>query len=628
MDGLIHGGTARDTMTDPTTPQPPRAPAMGPVPGGPADNLLRHYVTVLRRRWRWVALGLVVGVVAGIAAAVLIKPAPVTAHYYKATNTLVQENRSSAAGNTADYTLEQAALQIQSQELLDQVAVQLGLGVDDVANRLAAVVRPNVNAIDVTAIAREPEAAVELADAGADALRLRAQAQAGNSVEGQRAQLETELDGLRSDRAALQAQVDAAEDPAAVLIATQRLQELDSNIDNIAQQLAQLPEQGGGFTLAVLQPASDIEINSRGYAYRYDQNVNARNKLTQNTTSNSGPDFDELDLSVEAVVSPRTRVLLGGAAGLVLGLITAFVIEAWDDRVRRRDRVEELTGLGVLTEIPGLSREQTRDHHIATADESTGVTAERYRAARTAIDFALATGDDGPSGTRVLMVTSPGPAEGKTTTVVNMAATFAGDGRRVLVVDGDFRRPTVRRYLAPVPNLVDPDAPCETRIDGVEFLPGPTDAPSPEAAIDRLTGIIAQWRDRYDLVVLDTPPILTTNDAVELLASADAVLLVLRAGRTRASAAERVAELLRQFRADTLGVMLNDCDRAEMDQYYGYAYGYLGAGRKRSKRRDDNRGDTTGPAPAADDAEVRPTAPANPPVPAVDGAGPAGSDHG
>ncbi len=191
------------------------------------------------------------------------------------------------------------------------------------------------------------------------------------------------------------------------------------------------------------------------------------------------------------------------------------------------------------------------------------------------------------------MVTSPGPSEGKTTTACNLAAAFADGGMRTLVIDGDSRRPSVRRYLSPVPNLVAPDDPSETRIERVWFLPGPRGMHSPDEAVLELRRSIDRWRDDYDIVVLDTPPILTTNDAADLLAAADTVVLVLRSGQTRTGPARRVVGLLNRYRADVLGVVLNSCDRSEMDPYYGYGYGYVSksptSGKNGGKNGDSER---------------------------------------
>ena len=352
------------------------------------------------------------------------------------------------------------------------------------------------------------------------------------------------------------------------------------------------------FAMSVLQPASPIQINSRGYSYRLNQNLNSRGQVP-GTVQTTAPDFSETDFGTHATIGKTTRIALGGAAGLVLGTISAFLVEAWDDRIRRRDRVEELTGLPVLAEIPRLSREQIRTHAVPVADSPTGRAAERYRAARTSVLFALQAfdtqaqrhdfGDASPTGVAaaeaaerapVIMVTSPSPSEGKSTSVASLAAAFADNGLRTLVVDGDFRRPAVARDLSPVPNLVDPERPTSTRIDGVSFIAAPRGVDTPTDAVYRLRRSIAQWQDQFDVVLLDTPPMLTTNDATDLLAAADAVVLVLRAGQTRTGPAERVASVLSRFRADVLGIVLNGCDNADMDPYYAYGYGYGYTGKK------------------------------------------------
>jgi Mrp family chromosome partitioning ATPase len=274
-------------------------------------------------------------------------------------------------------------------------------------------------------------------------------------------------------------------------------------------------------------------------------------------------------------VSKKLRLAIGAAAGLVMGVTTAFVVEAWDDRIRRRERVEALTGYPVIAEIPKLPRDQTRDHAIPAVDAPGSRAAERYRAARTSILFGLGQLVDQEAGLApVVMVTSPNPGEGKTTTVASLAAVFGDNGMRTLVIDGDFRKPAVARFLAPSINLVEPEKPVETRLDGVWFLTAPRDIDSPADAVARLRKAVVDLRSEFDIVLLDTPPMLTTNDASDLLASANAVVLVLRSAQTRSGPAQRVATILARFRAEVLGVVFNGCDEHEMDSYYGYGYGY------------------------------------------------------
>ena len=95
-----------------------------------------------------------------------------------------------------------------------------------------------------------------------------------------------------------------------------------------------------------------------------------------------------------------------------------------------------------------------------------------------------------------------------------------------------------------------------------------------------LRRLIDARQEDFDVVVVDTPPMLTTNDATDLLAAADAVVLVVRSGHTRTASAMRAATVLSRLRADVLGVVLNGCDRKDMDTYYAYGY-YYGSEKKK-----------------------------------------------
>ena len=581
-------------MTDRSTDNFGDAPVFGDETGGLPENLLRHYAAVLRRRLRWVALGLLVGLAAGIGSTFLVKEHRVTTHYYKATNTLVVDSATPTNdGGNSGYSLQQATLLVQSQALLDSVAKSLNLTPEQVAKQLSATTRSDVQAIDVTGIATNPAMAVKLANTGSEQLQTVAEKTARDQAVKARTQAQKQLDDLEKQRQELIDEI--AKKPPNVDLLNEQLNSVVADYGQYFDQLRQMGPSAQSLTFSTLQPATAIEINGRGFSYRITQNTNARNQIAQNG-SNQSQNFDETALGGTAAVSKPTRVVLGAASGLVLGLISAFLVEAWDDRIRRRESVEELTGLPVLAEIPKLSRDDARNHSLAVVDNATSPASERYRAARSSVMFALdartgGAGDGTDKRVPIVMVTSPGPGEGKTTTAANLASAFADGGMRTLVIDGDFRRPSIRRYLAPVPNLVAPDDPCETRVERVHFLAGPHGMRSPDEAILELRRTIDRWRDEFDIVVLDTPPILTTNDAADLLDVADAVVLVLRAGQTRTGPARRVVSLLNRFRADVLGVVLNSCDRSEMDPYYGYGYGYLG--KKSSSDGGDNRTDET-----------------------------------
>jgi capsular exopolysaccharide synthesis family protein len=548
---------------------------------GVEGNVLRYYAAVIRRRWLWIVLGLLVGLAAGFASTLLIKEERDPNQYFKATNTLVVNGAGAAQSGT---NLSQLAFMTQSAEVVEKLAGQLGISAQAVNDQLSANARSDVLAIDVTAISTNPNQAANLADAAAAELTTMMSNQAQDEFTRQRDDIIAQLDELKAKRTELEAVINLNPENADLQRA-----EMDSVINQyrlVYEQLQQLSSSGGPVGgLSTLQSATPVQINANAYAARLSDNRNARGALGGSTPTTVRADIAETDLSVGPPVSKSMRIVIGGAAGLVMGLAMAFLVEAWDDRVRKREKVESLTGLPVIAEVPRLPKD-ARENDIVVVDAPRSRAAERYRSVRTAVLFALhehlGVGPKGTepgikwSGTRapVLMVTSPNPSEGKTTTAANLAAAFADGGMRTLVIDCDYRKPSIAKYLAPRPNL-DQDAElAETRIDGVAFVPAPRGAGSPGAAVGLLRETIERWRDSVDVVLLDTPPMLTTNDATDLLAAADAVVLVLRSGQTRAGQAERVANVLARYRADVLGVVLNSCDDADIDAYYGYYKGY------------------------------------------------------
>jgi len=168
------------------------------------------------------------------------------------------------------------------------------------------------------------------------------------------------------------------------------------------------------------------------------------------------------------------------------------------------------------------------------------------------VDLAPGTSDDallfepehGPPF--VVMVTSSTPGEGKTTTTANLAAVFAEAGSSVLVVNCDFRRPTLHRYFG-----VDdePRRVQETDVPGVKIVTNVLSDPgsNPAQVVAAQRQVVAAARGRFDVIVLDTAPLLTANDAVELVASADILVLVARMGVTKTDGAERTIELLNRL---------------------------------------------------------------------------------
>ena len=152
-------------------------------------------------------------------------------------------------------------------------------------------------------------------------------------------------------------------------------------------------------------------------------------------------------------------------------------------------------------------------------------------------------------------MTSAGPSEGKTTTVANLAAMFAEADNSVLVINCDFRRPRLHRFLG---GSDEPRKVVQSEIDGVRMvnnvLSNPNPNPAEVAAAQRQ--VVEAARGMFDVVILDTAPLLSTNDASEIMSSADVVVLVSQAGKTSKSSAARATEVLQRMEATVAGVAL------------------------------------------------------------------------
>ena len=170
----------------------------------------------------------------------------------------------------------------------------------------------------------------------------------------------------------------------------------------------------------------------------------------------------------------------------------------------------------------------------------------------------------------MVLVTSANPAEGKSTSSAALARGFADLGLDVLAVNGDFHRTSLRKILRPIPDLVHPGRPESTVTDRTWFLDSRLrrEASTP-LLVAELSAIIERWRDQFDVIVLDTPPLLATNDATEFLRHADSVVLVGRAGQTTGASLERASNLLRRFRVATPGLIVTDIPRSVVDRTYG-----------------------------------------------------------
>jgi len=194
------------------------------------------------------------------------------------------------------------------------------------------------------------------------------------------------------------------------------------------------------------------------------------------------------------------------------------------------------------------------------------------------------------------MVTSAGPREGKSSTVANLAVSMAQAGKSVLVIDADLRNPTQHKLFGlnngqglSVALVQDQDYQQyirETAVPGVMVLTGGPIPPNPAELVgsNRMKRLIQELSTQYDVVLIDTPPIVAVTDAAILAQEVDGVILVLASGEVNKEYAQRAKELLDKVGAKILGAVLNKVDMKTSEYYYYYYYHGSDDSKKKRKR--------------------------------------------
>ena len=271
------------------------------------------------------------------------------------------------------------------------------------------------------------------------------------------------------------------------------------------------------------------------------------------------------------------NLAIGFLLGLGVGVLVALLIEALDETLATPDDVEQKLGLPVLGVVPLLGKEEPA--LAALANIRSGF-AEAYYSLRTALQFSTADGAP-PS----LLVTSSQPAEGKSTTAYAIALNLSRIGRRVLLIDGDLRNPSLHRLLGAsndngMSNLLSgsADMAAVTRKGSageISFIPSGPLPPNPAElwGSDRLRQILEQAAVDFDHVVIDGPPVLGFADAPLLASAVAGTVFVLESRKTRRGQARGALRRLQVGRGRLLGLVLTKFNTSN-SKYGGYGYDY------------------------------------------------------
>jgi capsular exopolysaccharide synthesis family protein len=322
----------------------------------------------------------------------------------------------------------------------------------------------------------------------------------------------------------------------------------------------------------------------------------------QEASIQAGVSATNLDLVDEArpttvPTKPNWRLYpaVGLGAGLFLGVAFAFLRENLDESIVTTDQVEKIGLLPVLSYIPLVRSDdvqrgkQPGDTAAAAAsplEQSLLITrpnapaAEAYRALRTAILLSSA---DEPL--RVLLTTSPLGGDGKSTISYNLAISFAQHGRRVLVLDADMRKPSAHTFfhaskspglsevLTGSMSFADALVPHDS-LPNLSLLPSGTTPPNPAELLDskRFDALIEMAKSEFDLILIDSPPVLMVTDPVILSTKTDGAIIVLRSQKTTKPVLKRAVETLARSYGRKLGFVVNGMDTKSVEYYYTYGY--------------------------------------------------------
>ena len=298
-----------------------------------------------------------------------------------------------------------------------------------------------------------------------------------------------------------------------------------------------------------------------------------------------------------APIKPRKglNILLGIIVGLFGGIGLAFFFEYLDNTIKAQEDVEMRLGVPVLGTVPLV---ESKDENIEEIilKEPQSVIAESYKTIRTAILLSSASRPP-----RNILVTSMGPGEGKTSTSVNLAITIARSGYSVVLIDSDLRKPRIHSifrlnnlsglstYLAGA--TPDIDTVFKNPITNLTVIPSGPLPPNPSELLgsNKMNGLLGILNERFDLVIWDSPPLMSVTDGLILSKIVDGTIIVARSGKTTYEIVNRGLKLLdgrreSDIKTHILGLVINGFDVKNADQYYYKYYNYYPAEKEVPKK--------------------------------------------
>lgn len=391
--------------------------------------------------------------------------------------------------------------------------------------------------------------------------------------------VQTLQDQIKTVKAELTREIETYKASAPELVALERqiasleahLKGVNADIERYFKTLGGLPDK------AFKQANLDMELNASQQVYSSLLDYLSQVGVAEATT------LSQIRMVEPAIrplipVSPNKLVngLLGIFLGLVFGVALAFIVDYVDDAIRTPEDVKEFKPVALIGAVPQFRRE---DIPLISAKDPNDPLYESYRRIRNHLKFI----DEKPPGS--LVITCAGPGEGKSTTVVNLGISTAREGKRVVIVDTDLRRPSLHTHfdLSNVGGVNDvlygktstDDAIKPTQVPNLSIITSGPVPPDPGGLIesDQMGRLISGLRNRFDLVILDSAPLLVKSDALILARYVEGTIIVLESGKTTRHAIYEMMETLANAGIKPLGFILNRFS-IEKGKYYYHQYYY------------------------------------------------------
>jgi len=402
------------------------------------------------------------------------------------------------------------------------------------------------NVVQIAATSASPVAAAQIANAYANAYLAVSKSDYLGSINGQITQLQTQINSLQT------------------------------TVNQINQQLA----NSSGSNTSSLQAQLTSALSQQQLL------KTQLLGLQQSSASASGGQIVDPATPSAVPSSPKTLedALFALGIGLLIGIGIALLRDFLDDRIRNREDLElAADGTTMIGLIPDVVTWKDRKTPLLISElRPNAPAAEAYRSLRTAVQFMSI-----ERPIKLIQITSPAAADGKTTTSANLAVAMARAGQRVVLVACDLRKPRLHEFFG-LPNIrgfttvLLGDAEVNDVLipvpeeDGLLLLPSGPIPPNPSELLSgaRTRALFTQLASDFDVVVIDTSPILPVTDASVLATFTDAVILVAAANTSTKRDIRRAIELLSRVDANIVGTVLNRASQTDSYAYYRYGYGH------------------------------------------------------